>query len=58
VLDHVIADQFADTRDYAEVRRRLWDSWEDNAEIRDAAGGRFIDLGSASDGSIRPCRVT
>ena len=23
--------------------RRLWDSWEDDAEIRDAATGRFID---------------
>ena len=22
---------------------RLWDSWEDDAEIRDAASGRFID---------------
>jgi alkanesulfonate monooxygenase SsuD/methylene tetrahydromethanopterin reductase-like flavin-dependent oxidoreductase (luciferase family) len=29
--------------DYAEVVRRLWDSWEDDAEIRDAATGRFID---------------
>ncbi|MFD6423490.1 LLM class flavin-dependent oxidoreductase, partial [Streptomyces sp. NPDC060198] len=26
-----------------EVLRRLWDSWEDDAEIRDAATGRFID---------------
>jgi alkanesulfonate monooxygenase SsuD/methylene tetrahydromethanopterin reductase-like flavin-dependent oxidoreductase (luciferase family) len=26
-----------------EVVRRLWDSWEDDAEIRDAATGRFID---------------
>jgi alkanesulfonate monooxygenase SsuD/methylene tetrahydromethanopterin reductase-like flavin-dependent oxidoreductase (luciferase family) len=25
------------------VMRRLWDSWEDDAEIRDAATGRFID---------------
>jgi alkanesulfonate monooxygenase SsuD/methylene tetrahydromethanopterin reductase-like flavin-dependent oxidoreductase (luciferase family) len=29
--------------DYIEVIRRLWDSWEDDAEIRDAATGRFID---------------
>ena len=29
--------------DYVEVVRRLWDSWEDDAEIRDAATGRFID---------------
>jgi alkanesulfonate monooxygenase SsuD/methylene tetrahydromethanopterin reductase-like flavin-dependent oxidoreductase (luciferase family) len=28
-----------------EVVRRLWDSWEDDAEIRDAATGRFIDRG-------------
>jgi alkanesulfonate monooxygenase SsuD/methylene tetrahydromethanopterin reductase-like flavin-dependent oxidoreductase (luciferase family) len=26
-----------------EVARRLWDSWEDDAEIRDAATERFID---------------
>jgi alkanesulfonate monooxygenase SsuD/methylene tetrahydromethanopterin reductase-like flavin-dependent oxidoreductase (luciferase family) len=25
------------------VLRRLWDSWEDDAEIRDVATGRFID---------------
>ena len=31
--------------DYVEVVRRLWDSWEDDAEIRDVATGRFIDLG-------------
>jgi alkanesulfonate monooxygenase SsuD/methylene tetrahydromethanopterin reductase-like flavin-dependent oxidoreductase (luciferase family) len=31
--------------DYIEVIRRLWDSWEDDAEIRDAATGRFIDRG-------------
>lgn len=29
--------------DFVEVVRRLWDSWEDDAEIRDAATGRFID---------------
>jgi alkanesulfonate monooxygenase SsuD/methylene tetrahydromethanopterin reductase-like flavin-dependent oxidoreductase (luciferase family) len=29
--------------DYVEVMRRLWDSWEDDAEIRDATTGRFID---------------
>jgi alkanesulfonate monooxygenase SsuD/methylene tetrahydromethanopterin reductase-like flavin-dependent oxidoreductase (luciferase family) len=31
--------------DYVEVIRRLWDSWEDDAEIRDTATGRFIDRG-------------
>lgn len=30
--------------DYVEVLRRLWDSWEDDAEIRDAATGRFVDI--------------
>ncbi|MFF7655684.1 LLM class flavin-dependent oxidoreductase [Streptomyces sp. NPDC007983] len=34
---------FAEAADYVEVVRRLWDSWEDDAEIRDAATGRFID---------------
>ncbi|PWI41552.1 LLM class flavin-dependent oxidoreductase [Streptomyces sp. ICBB 8177] len=29
--------------DHVEVVRRLWDSWEDDAEIRDAATGRFVD---------------
>lgn len=23
--------------------RRLWDSWQDDAEIRDVATGRFVD---------------
>ncbi|MFC1408698.1 LLM class flavin-dependent oxidoreductase [Streptacidiphilus sp. N1-12] len=34
---------FAEAEDAVEVVRRLWDSWEDDAEIRDAATGRFID---------------
>lgn len=29
--------------DAAEVARRLWDSWEDDAIIRDAETGRFLD---------------
>ncbi|KPI06016.1 luciferase family protein [Actinobacteria bacterium OV450] len=29
--------------DHVEVVRRLWDSWEDDAEIRDVASGRFVD---------------
>ena len=37
------AGLFAEAADYVEVMRRLWDSWEDDAEIRDAATGRFID---------------
>ncbi|SER83182.1 Flavin-dependent oxidoreductase, luciferase family (includes alkanesulfonate monooxygenase SsuD and methylene tetrahydromethanopterin reductase) [Mycobacterium sp. 88mf] len=34
---------FGEAADYVEVLRRLWDSWEDGAEIRDVASGRFID---------------
>ncbi|MEE1831340.1 LLM class flavin-dependent oxidoreductase [Streptomyces sp. SP17KL33] len=34
---------FDEAIDVVEVVRRLWDSWEDDAEIRDAAAGRFID---------------
>lgn len=37
------AELFDEAGDYVEVLRRLWDSWEDDAEIRDAATGRFID---------------
>jgi alkanesulfonate monooxygenase SsuD/methylene tetrahydromethanopterin reductase-like flavin-dependent oxidoreductase (luciferase family) len=39
------ADLFAEAADYVEVMRRLWDSWEDDAEVRDAATGRFVDRG-------------
>jgi len=38
-----IGEYFAEAADYVEVLRRLWDSWEDGAEIRDIATGRFID---------------
>jgi alkanesulfonate monooxygenase SsuD/methylene tetrahydromethanopterin reductase-like flavin-dependent oxidoreductase (luciferase family) len=34
---------FDEAADYVEVIRRLWDSWEDDAETRDVATGRFID---------------
>ena len=34
---------FDEAADAVEVARRLWDSWEDDAEIRDRATGRFID---------------
>ncbi|MFI2764943.1 LLM class flavin-dependent oxidoreductase [Streptomyces echinatus] len=34
---------FAEATDVVEVARRLWDSWEDDAEIRDTATGRFLD---------------
>jgi alkanesulfonate monooxygenase SsuD/methylene tetrahydromethanopterin reductase-like flavin-dependent oxidoreductase (luciferase family) len=34
---------FDNAADEVEVIRELWDSWEDDAEIRDAATDRFID---------------
>ena len=37
------SDLLAEAADYVEVVRRLWDSWEDDAEIRDVAAGRFVD---------------
>jgi alkanesulfonate monooxygenase SsuD/methylene tetrahydromethanopterin reductase-like flavin-dependent oxidoreductase (luciferase family) len=38
-----IDELFFEATDYVEVLRRLWDSWEDDAEIRDVATGRFVD---------------
>ena len=37
------ADALAEASDAIEVVRRLWDSWEDDAIIKDVATGRFID---------------
>jgi alkanesulfonate monooxygenase SsuD/methylene tetrahydromethanopterin reductase-like flavin-dependent oxidoreductase (luciferase family) len=37
------AELCEEAADWVEVVRRLWDSWEDDAEIRDVATGRFID---------------
>ncbi|MFI1652901.1 LLM class flavin-dependent oxidoreductase [Streptomyces avidinii] len=37
------AELHAEAADHIEVVRRLWDSWEDDAEIRDVATGRFVD---------------
>jgi alkanesulfonate monooxygenase SsuD/methylene tetrahydromethanopterin reductase-like flavin-dependent oxidoreductase (luciferase family) len=36
-------DLFDEASDAVEVARRLWDSWEDDAVIRDIATGRFVD---------------
>jgi alkanesulfonate monooxygenase SsuD/methylene tetrahydromethanopterin reductase-like flavin-dependent oxidoreductase (luciferase family) len=36
-------EYFAEAADYVEVLRRLWDSWEDDAEVRDVTTGRFVD---------------
>ncbi|MBG0822649.1 LLM class flavin-dependent oxidoreductase [Planomonospora sp. ID91781] len=41
----LLAELFEEAADAVEAARRLWDSWEDDAEIRDAATGRFIDRG-------------
>jgi alkanesulfonate monooxygenase SsuD/methylene tetrahydromethanopterin reductase-like flavin-dependent oxidoreductase (luciferase family) len=38
-----LRELFDEAADYVEVLRRLWDSWEDDAEIRDVATGRFVD---------------
>ena len=42
VAAHVRA-VFDDGADAVEAVRRLWDSWEDDAVIRDVATGRFVD---------------
>lgn len=38
-----VDDAFDEAADAVEVVRRLWDSWEDDAEIRDVATDRFLD---------------
>jgi alkanesulfonate monooxygenase SsuD/methylene tetrahydromethanopterin reductase-like flavin-dependent oxidoreductase (luciferase family) len=38
-----VSDVFDDGADTVEVVRRLWDSWEDDAVIRDQPTGRFVD---------------
>jgi alkanesulfonate monooxygenase SsuD/methylene tetrahydromethanopterin reductase-like flavin-dependent oxidoreductase (luciferase family) len=43
VVRQLVATLFDEAADYVEVIRRLWDSWDDDAEIRDAATGRFVD---------------
>ncbi|MFC0220031.1 FMN-dependent oxidoreductase (nitrilotriacetate monooxygenase family) [Pseudochelatococcus lubricantis] len=44
-LDHQLphADRYDRAREYVEVVTALWDSWEDDAFIRDKASGRFLD---------------
>ena len=42
-MRQLMRDHFEEAADYVEVLRRLWDSWEDDAEIRDVASGRFVD---------------
>ena len=36
-------EAWAEAEAVIDAARRLWDSWEDDAEIRDAATGRYID---------------
>ncbi len=43
--ERLVTELFGEAADYVEVVRRLWDSWEDDAEIRDVATGRFVDRG-------------
>ncbi|MFD7971005.1 LLM class flavin-dependent oxidoreductase [Streptomyces clavifer] len=38
-----LRELFSEGAEVVEAARRLWDSWDDDAEIRDAATGRFID---------------
>ena len=38
-----VGELFDEAADAVEVARRLWDSWEDDAEIRDAGTDRFLD---------------
>jgi alkanesulfonate monooxygenase SsuD/methylene tetrahydromethanopterin reductase-like flavin-dependent oxidoreductase (luciferase family) len=45
VSRQAVTGLFDEAADYVEVIRRLWDSWEDDAEIRDVATGRFVDRG-------------
>lgn len=39
----VLGELAAEASDFATVLRLLWDSWEDDAEIRDVTTGRFVD---------------
>lgn len=42
-VQRFVADLFEEAGDVVEVVRRLWDSWEDDAVIKDVATGRFVD---------------
>jgi alkanesulfonate monooxygenase SsuD/methylene tetrahydromethanopterin reductase-like flavin-dependent oxidoreductase (luciferase family) len=45
-----VADaRFEEAAHHVEIVRRLWDSWDDDAEIRDAATNRFIDRARVHD---------
>lgn len=38
-----ITERFDEAADFVEVVRRLWDSWQDDAVIKDVATGRYVD---------------
>lgn len=40
-MDH--DDRYARAEEFVDVVRGLWDSWEDGAELRDRASGRYFD---------------
>lgn len=42
-IRELTAELFEEAADHVEAVRRLWDSWEDDAEIRDTSTGRFVD---------------
>jgi alkanesulfonate monooxygenase SsuD/methylene tetrahydromethanopterin reductase-like flavin-dependent oxidoreductase (luciferase family) len=42
-VEQRLVERFEEAADYVEVLRRLWDSWEDDVEIRDVTTGRFVD---------------
>ncbi len=41
---NLFEEGFGEAREHIEVVRRLWDSWEDDAVIRDVSTGRYIDI--------------
>lgn len=43
--DVCVDNLFEEALEYVDVVRRLWDSWEDDAIIRDVATGRYVDTG-------------
>jgi alkanesulfonate monooxygenase SsuD/methylene tetrahydromethanopterin reductase-like flavin-dependent oxidoreductase (luciferase family) len=47
-----------EAREVAEVVARLWDSWDDDAVIRDVATGRFIDRDRIHDARFRGAHLS
>jgi alkanesulfonate monooxygenase SsuD/methylene tetrahydromethanopterin reductase-like flavin-dependent oxidoreductase (luciferase family) len=42
-VKQAITERFDEAADFVEVVRRLWDSWQDDAVIKDVATGRYVD---------------